>query len=106
MEAVIYSFIVKPNHEEEFIQSWTELTQLFYKHAGSRGSRLHKESENIFIEYAQWPDIETYERASEKMPIFSKNISTRMRNACEQIETLHQISEVKDLIKSEAFTPK
>ena len=52
---VIYSFDIVEGKENEFINSWTELTKLIYKFEGSYGSRLHKVNDSLFIGYAQWP---------------------------------------------------
>lgn len=102
MKVVIYSFVVKPNKEAEFIHAWSEVTKLIYKHAGSLGSRLHKESDNHFIAYAQWPDDETYDSASNKLPDSSMEVRKQMKDTCESIETLYDLKVVADLLADKA----
>ena len=65
---VIYSFKIFDGREDDFINSWTELTKLIYEFEGSYGSRLHKANDNLFIAYAQWPDKETYIHSGNNLP--------------------------------------
>ena len=91
MFCVIYSFMVKPSLNDQFEQSWRDLTNIIYKNAGSLGSRLHRDGNNEYIAYAQWPDKELWKNASAKLPEESKNISQLMKDSCEKIETLYEL---------------
>ena len=100
MIAVNYRFKVKSGKELIFEQSWRELTQLFYNHANSLGSRLHKEDDTTYFAYAQWPDNETRETGFSKLPETSNQFSTMMQESCDSIETLHAAEVVDDLLKN------
>lgn len=99
MFTVIYSFKVKPNREDQFIESWKRLTELIYEFEGSLGSRLHKEDDLKYVAYAQWPNKDRWENFGQNMPDSSKAISKRMKEACNQIKTTHQLDVVIDLLK-------
>jgi len=98
MFTVIYSFKTKKGQEQEFETAWRELTFLFRDYAGGLGSRLHFESSQNYIAYAQWPDKKTWETANSKLPDNSSKIRETMRNAIEKIEILHKLNVVDDLL--------
>ncbi|MBC3870829.1 antibiotic biosynthesis monooxygenase [Undibacterium oligocarboniphilum] len=56
--AVIYRWRLHKGKEHEFVTAWTRISELFYLHHGSLGSRLHRGSDGIWYSYAQWPDAE------------------------------------------------
>ena len=99
MFTVIYKFKLKENKIQQFEENWSELTKLIYKHQGSLGSRLHKSDRCNYIAYAQWPDKETWESEWNNMPEHSKEISRKMKEACEERETLFELEVVEDLLK-------
>lgn len=98
MFTVIYSFKVKPGEEQDFEKAWRDLTVLIYKYEGSLGSRLHKQNEINYIGYAQWPDKITWVNSGSKMPQMSKDIRKKMRESCEEIETLFELEVIDDLL--------
>lgn len=55
MFCVIYKFTVKSGYDNEFRHHWRSVTQWYYQHAGSLGSRLHQTDNGTYIGYAQWP---------------------------------------------------
>lgn len=99
MFSVIYQFEVKPDSKDSFESSWKELTHLIYDYAGSLGSRLHKKDECSYVAYAQWPNKETWENSSNKLPQKSRDISKIMKESCYSIETLFELDLIEDLIK-------
>lgn len=99
MFVAIYKFIIIPGKENEFIEAWEELTRLIYEYEGSLGSRLHKESNLVFIAYAQWPNKSAWENSGDKLPEESKLVRKMMRGSCEKIETIHTMDVVSDLLK-------
>ncbi len=99
MFSVIYKFEVKPDRKDSFEKSWKDLTQLIYNYAGSLGSRLHKKDEFNYIAYAQWPDKETWENSSNKLPEKSNEISKLMKESCNSIETLFELELILDLLE-------
>lgn len=99
MFIAIYKFKVISGKEQDFIKSWEDLTELISNFEGSLGSRLHKESEQVFIAYAQWPDKKTWFNAGENLPEESKVVRKLMKESCEKIETIHTMEIISDLLK-------
>ncbi len=107
MFTVIYQFKVQQGREEDLVQSWRALTDLIYKYEGSLGSRLHKENETTFIAYAQWPDKETWENAGSNMPEEEANKARElMKASCSEINTLHELEVVDDVLKDDFYHEK
>ncbi|GAA4891091.1 hypothetical protein GCM10023311_14260 [Flaviramulus aquimarinus] len=100
MYIILYSFQVKPEKEQNFIKGWKDLTNLIYKHEGSLGSRLHKQSAYQYVAYAQWPDKSTFKASGEKLPKQEADKArSLMRSSCENIEILNELEVVEDLIR-------
>ena len=99
MFSVIYKFEIKPDRKDSFEKSWKDLTHLIYNYAGSLGSRLHKKDKCNYIAYAQWPNKETWENSSNKLPEKSIEISKLMKESCNSIETLYELELIKDLLE-------
>lgn len=104
MFAAIYYFKVKPGQEEQFKESWKELTKLIYRHENSHGSRLHHSNGQEYIAYAVWPDFETWDYFGNKLPPESKDWSKQMKDSCEEIKTLHKLEVLDDLLKDGPFS--
>jgi quinol monooxygenase YgiN len=101
MHCVIYSFEVIPGMEDQFFQSWADMTDLIYQYEGSLGSRLHKEADGRYIAYAQWPDAETYDRSGEAIPNeLAAPVRAMMRAACSEIKTLFRMEMLDDRLQS------
>ncbi len=64
MYIAIYRWRIKEGKDEVFQAAWLTLTKAIYQKRGSLGSRLHKTEDSTWLAYAQWPDKETYEKAS------------------------------------------
>ena len=62
MLIVLYRWRVKSQLEQQFIESWSEVTSYFRRKYDSLGSRLHCGSDGLFYGYAQWKSAE--QRAS------------------------------------------
>ena len=99
MFSVIYKFKIKEELTQQFEENWAELTKLIAKHQGGLGSRLHKSDDLNYIAYAQWPDRETWESEFTNMPAHAKEISRKMKEACETNETIFELQVVEDLLK-------
>lgn len=99
MTAVIYKFNVKPGRSEDFIKAWKEMTELIYEFENSLGSRLHKQDEELYIAYAQWPDIGTWKNAGDRLPDGASELRKKMKESCSTIETLHCLEVVEDLLR-------
>jgi len=101
MFCVIYSFKVKPNQSEQFLNAWHELTELIYKYEGSLGSRLHQlETEGDYVAYAQWPSKAQWENAGGNLPEKSKEYRAAMLEACDDIQTVYEMDMVDDLLST------
>lgn len=88
MYSIVYSFEIKPEEEDQFINGWKGLTQLFKVHANSLGSRLHKSSGNQYFAYAQWPDKITFENASNLLPEEATQYREQMRTSLQNSEVI------------------
>ncbi|MEC3906343.1 antibiotic biosynthesis monooxygenase [Tamlana sp. 2201CG12-4] len=99
MYIVLYSFVVKSNREKEFVQSWKALTELIYKHEGSLGSRLHKEADQHYIAYAQWPDKSKFENSGHNLPDEAEFFRKLMRESCKKIEIVKKLEVVDDKLR-------
>lgn len=95
---VLYVFKVKPNQDKVFIESWKGLTRLIHKYEGSLGSRLHKEKAQNYIAYAQWPSKTKFESSGKNLPKEANSFRDLMRESCEEIEILHKLEMVEDLL--------
>lgn len=68
MFCVIYRWRIKPEFENQFIESWAEVTRFYIENRGGKGSRLHRGSDGLFYAYAQWQSSEAREKAFENVP--------------------------------------
>ena len=98
MFAVIYKFKIYPEKEDEFIQSWSTLTDFIKSFEGGLGSRLYKSESINFYAYAQWPSKETWEKSGDKLPAEAIEIRNKMRQCCEDIKTEISMEIVKDML--------
>lgn len=58
MIVFLYRWKIKAGLEQQFIDSWSEITAYYRQNAGSLGSRLHKGSDGLWYGYAQWRSAE------------------------------------------------
>lgn len=97
MYCIVYSFKVKEGMDEKFVKAWSEVTRAYIDHAGGLGSRLHQTDSNEYIAYAQWPSEDA--RNNAKLPDAIKNGASKiMRECCDSISTLYQLTSVVDLL--------
>lgn len=101
---VLYSFKVPKEEADEFIQVWSELTQLIYEYEGSYGSRLHRASPGHFIGYAQWPSKEVWKNSGNHLPDSATALKKRMRELCSEIKTEFEMDVVQDRLKTEPYS--
>lgn len=69
MFCVVYQWSVKHDKEEQFRETWREITQAILQQHGALGSRLHKSDDGSWIAYAQWPDRKHWEHNSETIGV-------------------------------------
>jgi heme-degrading monooxygenase HmoA len=70
MFVVLYRWRIKAGMEQQFIDSWSEVTAFIRENFGSLGSRLHQAEDGTFYGYAQWLSAEKREKAFESLPDF------------------------------------
>ena len=99
MFSVIYSFDVKPDSIETFINAWKKMTVMLYTREGSLGSRLHKSTDTHYIAYAQWPDRETWAKEKVNLPKSANEYQRIMSESCNSIKTEYAMELVEDLMK-------
>ena len=97
MFCVIYRWRIKNELEQEFIESWTEITRFFIEQRGGLGSRLHRGEGGLFYAYAQWNSAEDREKAFQNVP--DSPARRKMREAI--LETFPEIrlESVEDLLQ-------
>lgn len=98
MFAVIYRFDVEKGKETQFIKAWAALTKLIYQYEGTLGSRLHKESESVYIAYAQWSSRDKWENSGSQLPELAVSVKNSMREACRKVEKVYELHCVHDLL--------
>lgn len=79
MFCVIYRWRIKPELEEQFVESWSEITKVLIKDFAGKGSRLHRGEDNLFYAYAQWNSEEDRKKAFKNFP--KTSVSEEMRKA-------------------------
>lgn len=97
MFTVIYTFRVKAGMEEVFQRSWAFITEEYLRTRSSLGSRLHKDQNGIFVAIALWPNREHWEAQGPTDSLEMTNARESMREACEEIQTTHELVVVQDL---------
>jgi heme-degrading monooxygenase HmoA len=103
MFCVIYTFTVKPGYENEFRQHWSAVTQSFYHHAGSLGSRLHRASTGEYIAYAQWQTRAQWEQQGNRSDAELQTHRQAMRDVCEKIEVLYELEMTDDWLQGKVY---
>jgi len=97
MFCVIYRWKLHSGKEAQFEKAWAEATQLIRSHQGGLGSRLHHCSNGTFIAYAQWPDQQTWEQAS-NIPLPENQIMAQMKDAIASSEAPIQMDLLQDFL--------
>ena len=102
MFVALYEMVAKPGRELAFESAWAEVTDAIYRVRGSFGSRLHRsENPRTYVAYAQWPSRTIYEN-NQNEGQFTKEereAVVRMKEAAEQIKTLHLMDVLDDRFK-------
>ncbi len=73
---VLYRWKIKPGLEDQFIDSWSRVTQSLLER-GSLGSRLHRGADGTWYGYAQWPSNAVLEKAFAKTPESMDQVAMR-----------------------------
>jgi heme-degrading monooxygenase HmoA len=83
MIAILYSWRIKPDKEQQFIESWSQVTEFLRKNRGSLGSRLHRGNDGLFYGYAQWKSVEERQNAFQNSAQISDAIE-KMRDSIDE----------------------
>jgi heme-degrading monooxygenase HmoA len=83
MIAILYRWRIKPEKEQQFIDSWSEVTKFLLDNRGSLGSRLHRGNDGLFHGYAQWKSDEERQNAFRNSAEISDSIN-KMRDSIEE----------------------
>lgn len=78
--AVLYRWRLHAGREAQFIEAWSQVSELLLQQRGSLGSRLHKGSDGLWYSYAQWPSAAARENAF-ALPSVDTDAGVRMREA-------------------------
>ena len=100
---VIYKFTVKPDHDNSFREHWLSVTQWYYRHAGSLGSRLHRASPGEYMGYAQWPSRTQWAQPRGQSEAELQAHRQAMRACCESIEVLYELDVTDDWLQPEIY---
>jgi RimJ/RimL family protein N-acetyltransferase len=103
MIAYLYRWKIRPQHEESFIQAWSQITRHLLTQ-GSLGSRLHRADDGLFYAYAQWPDEKTYAGASFTSPD-GEFLREQMKDATEEVFVPVLLDPPVDLLSRLPSTP-
>ncbi len=96
MFIILYRWRIKPEFEQQFIDSWSEITEFYREIFSSLGSRLHRGDDGLFYSYAQWQSADQREKAFENMPELPAR--AKMREAIEETFPEVQLEAVSDFL--------
>ena len=103
MFCVLYKFTVKPGRDDQFRQHWLAVTQWYYRHAGSLGSRLHRANQSEYIGYAQWTSREQWASQRDRSDAALQRHRQAMRECCEEIEVLYELDVMDDWLQRDVY---
>jgi hypothetical protein len=103
MFCVLYKFIVKSDCDDHFRHHWSAVTQWYYHHACSLGSRLHRTNNGEYIAYAQWQTREQWETQRDTSDVELQAHRQAMREACEKIEVLYELDVTDDFLQRTVY---
>jgi heme-degrading monooxygenase HmoA len=83
MIAILYKWRIKLEKEQQFIESWSEVTKFLLENRGSLGSRLHRGNDGFFHGYAQWKSDEERQNAFKNSSEISDSIN-KMRDSIDE----------------------
>ena len=99
MVVYVYRFEVLAGRDADFEQAWAEVTRGYQAHAGSLGSRLHRDERGIYWAYAQWPSRAAREGANLDAIAGGSQAGARMTKACLSSSCEHVWDVENDLLK-------
>ncbi|MBX3560560.1 MAG: antibiotic biosynthesis monooxygenase [Sphingomonas sp.] len=70
MFVAVYWWRVHPGKEAQFREVWRRGTEAITRIYGSYGSRLHRDRDERFVGYAEWPDEATWRKAFDAKMVY------------------------------------
>jgi quinol monooxygenase YgiN len=99
---VIYEWKVRPGKEDQFRETWRNITEAIFHQHGSLGSRLHHADDGRWIAYAQWPDREHWEHHADTIGVELER--SRQAQALDgEAKVLFRLTVTDDLLKPAPF---
>lgn len=99
---VIYEWSVLPGKEDQFRETWRNITEAIFRQHGSLGSRLHHADDGRWIAYAQWPDREHWEHHADTINVELER-SRQAETLDGEVKVLFRLNVTDDLLKRAAF---
>lgn len=98
MFTILYRWRIKPGLEQQFTNTWSEITEFYLKNFDSLGSRLHRGNDDIWYAYAQWRSSKHRENAF----LSSSHLAAmkRMHDSIEESFPEIQLEIAADFLKS------
>ena len=96
--ATIRCFHLKENKEDAFVTAWKAVSDLYYRYAGSFGSRLHRINEKKFCVYTLWPNADAFNRAETCLPVAALALQAKLNACCSKVESEMEMGVMIDQI--------
>ena len=102
MIIALYKMKVRRGKTEAFEKAWAEVTEAIAARQASLGSRLHSTADDhVYVAYAQWPDMETFESADPSRYDASQNLSRhRLKETLASVEIMELMEVCRDHLRS------
>ena len=99
MIAILYRWRINPEKEQQFIESWSNVTEFLRTNRGSLGSRLHRGNDRLFYGYAQWKSDADRQKAFQDSTEITDSIE-KMRDAIEESFPEIRLKPIADFLLS------
>lgn len=103
MFIVTYTFYLKWKKEKQFIEAWSNLTDLINEYEEMTDSKLHVYRTGNYMLYTYWSDEITWREAGKNLPTSAEKWRKQLRESCVKIESSHQVEEDTDIPKAHLF---
>jgi len=94
--ATIRCYYLKEGQESAFITAWKAVADLYYRYAGSYGSRLHKVNDQKFCVYTLWPDAQAFKSSDQRLPPVALALQAKLKSCCTKVETAMEMGILVD----------
>lgn len=101
--ATIRCFYLKEDKELAFITAWKAVSDLYYRYAGSYGSRLHQINKKKFCVYTLWPSHEAFQKAESSLPVAALALQAKLNSCCEKVEKSMEMGVMIDQIHFDTY---